>query len=172
MSEIFPWIRRQFLFDFPVEQYPNICIRLRGTPARLEDLVRGLAPDRLRHKPIGKLSIQENAGHLENLELLWSTRLDEFLAGKETLTAADMSNAATQQAGHNDRRIDEILYGFRKHRERSATSLDLLSPIDFSRTALHPRLQRPIRLVDHLFFIAEHDDHHLARIWELRGARP
>jgi hypothetical protein len=25
----------------------------------------------------------------------------------------------------------------------------------------------PMRLVDHLLFIAEHDDHHLARIWEL-----
>jgi hypothetical protein len=24
-----------------------------------------------------------------------------------------------------------------------------------------------MRLVDHLYFIAEHDDHHLARIWEL-----
>jgi hypothetical protein len=22
-------------------------------------------------------------------------------------------------------------------------------------------------LVDHLYFVAEHDDHHLARIWEL-----
>jgi len=25
----------------------------------------------------------------------------------------------------------------------------------------------PMRLVDHLYFVAEHDDHHLARIWEL-----
>jgi len=24
-----------------------------------------------------------------------------------------------------------------------------------------------MRLVDRLFFVAEHDDHHLARIWEL-----
>jgi hypothetical protein len=24
-----------------------------------------------------------------------------------------------------------------------------------------------MRLVDHLCFVAEHDDHHLARIWEL-----
>jgi hypothetical protein len=26
-----------------------------------------------------------------------------------------------------------------------------------------------MRLVDHLFFVAEHDDHHLARIAELVG---
>jgi hypothetical protein len=24
-----------------------------------------------------------------------------------------------------------------------------------------------MRLVDHLYFAAEHDDHHLARIWEM-----
>jgi hypothetical protein len=24
-----------------------------------------------------------------------------------------------------------------------------------------------MRLVDHLYFVAEHDDHHLAQIWEL-----
>jgi hypothetical protein len=27
-----------------------------------------------------------------------------------------------------------------------------------------------MRLVDHLYFVAEHDDHHLARIWELVNA--
>ena len=37
----------------------------------------------------------------------------------------------------------------------------------FGRTMLHPRLKQPMRLVDHLFFAAEHDDHHLAVIWEL-----
>ena len=29
---------------------------------------------------------------------------------------------------------------------------------------------KPMRLVDHLYFVAEHDDHHLARIWELVNA--
>jgi hypothetical protein len=37
----------------------------------------------------------------------------------------------------------------------------------FARSMLHPRLKTPMRLVDHLFFVAEHDDHHLAKIWEL-----
>jgi hypothetical protein len=31
----------------------------------------------------------------------------------------------------------------------------------------HPRLKTPMRLIDHLYFVAEHDDHHHARIWEL-----
>jgi hypothetical protein len=37
----------------------------------------------------------------------------------------------------------------------------------FARSIPHPRLKTPMRLVDHLYFVAEHDDHHLARIWEL-----
>jgi uncharacterized damage-inducible protein DinB len=27
-----------------------------------------------------------------------------------------------------------------------------------------------MRLVDHLFFVAEHDDHHLAQIWNMLRA--
>jgi hypothetical protein len=29
-----------------------------------------------------------------------------------------------------------------------------------------------MRLIDHLYFVAEHDDHHLARIWELVNTVP
>src|SRR5215204_782228 len=33
--------------------------------------------------------------------------------------------------------------------------------------ALHPRLQTPMRLIDSLFFVAEHDDHELGKIRRL-----
>jgi hypothetical protein len=32
---------------------------------------------------------------------------------------------------------------------------------------VHPRLQQPMRVVDMAFFVAEHDDHHLARMTQL-----
>ncbi len=35
------------------------------------------------------------------------------------------------------------------------------------KTALHPRLKTPMRLIDSLYFVAEHDDHHLAIISNL-----
>jgi hypothetical protein len=38
------------------------------------------------------------------------------------------------------------------------------------RTGLHPRLNQPMRVIDLILFIAEHDDHHLARITELKQA--
>jgi len=37
-----------------------------------------------------------------------------------------------------------------------------------SRKSLHPRLKIPMRLVDMLLFIAEHDDHHLAKMRAIR----
>jgi hypothetical protein len=89
MSQV-PWFERQFEFSLPVELLPNLCARLRGTPARLEEVLRGRSHTILIGKAQGKWSAQENAGQ---------------------------------------------------------------------------------RLVDHLYFVAEHDDHHLARIWELVNAR-
>ena len=37
----------------------------------------------------------------------------------------------------------------------------------FARSAVHPRLNVPMRLVDFVFFQVEHDDYHLTRIYEL-----
>ncbi|HYL16158.1 MAG TPA: DinB family protein [Terriglobales bacterium] len=171
MSEIPRWMEHKFTFDFPVELYPNILIRLRGTPARLEQLTHGLKREALVSKPDGKWSIQENAGHLLDLEALWLARVREFLAGAQVLSAADVSNAKTHQAHHNDRVLSDIVIAFRSAREILVGRLDVLGRDDFLRVAHHPRLNVPMRLVDHVYFIAEHDDHHLARMWEIQRAQ-
>jgi len=49
--------------------------------------------------------------------------------------------------------------------------LDSYSEEFVSRTALHPRLKAKIRVIDLVFFIAEHDDHHLARISQILRLR-
>jgi hypothetical protein len=36
-----------------------------------------------------------------------------------------------------------------------------------TRTAVHPRLKRELRLIDLVEFVADHDDHHLAVIGAL-----
>jgi uncharacterized damage-inducible protein DinB len=170
MSELAIWFERKFRFDFPVELYPNLRVRLRGAPARLEELTSGLSRDQLIHKPDGKWSIQENAGHLLSVEPLWLARVDDFLKGAEVLTAADLTNRKTHEAAHNDRPLQEILSAFRQARETFVNRLEGLTRDDFARVAKHPRLNQPMRFVDHIFFAAEHDDHHLARIWERRQA--
>ena len=169
MSKVPAWFERTFEFTFPVEQYPNVSIRLRGTPARLDELVRAVPSDVLIRKPGDKWSAQEHAGHLLDLEPLWAARVDDFVGGGDTLTAADLRNRKTDEANHNTRDVGEILVEFRAARRRLVDRVSALPSDAFDRSMLHPRLKQPMRLVDHLFFAAEHDDHHLAVIWDLVG---
>lgn len=168
MVERMEWIKRQFSFELPIGMYGSVVERVRGTPARLEDLTRGLSLEILTRRDGDKWSIQEQAGHLLDLEELGLKRLGDFEAGSETLTAADMTNQKTHQANHNANAIENILADFRKERMEFVRRLDDYDEAFVQRTALHPRLQMKIRVIDLVFFIAEHDDHHLARISELK----
>ncbi|MGO9404930.1 MAG: DinB family protein [Terriglobales bacterium] len=166
------WFERKFDFTFPVEQHPNLCVRLRGTPARLEEIVRGVDRDLMVKNPreSNKWSAQEQAGHLADLEPLWMARVDDYITGASQLTVADLTNRKTSEAQHNLRPIEEILAEFRSARSRLLSRVENIDPAIFARASLHPRLKTPMRLVDHLYFVAEHDDHHLAHIWELVSA--
>jgi uncharacterized damage-inducible protein DinB len=164
------WFERKFEFTFPVELHPNLCARLRGTPARLEEVVRGAARDLLVKKPSGKWSAQEHAGHLLDLEPLWMARVDDYLTGAAVLTTADLTNKKTDDEQHNQRPIDEILAEFRRERAKLLNGVEHIDPAMFSRSIPHPRLKTPMRLVDHLYFAAEHDDHHLATVWQMINA--
>ncbi len=167
MSQIPLWFERKFDFTFPLEQYPNLCIRLRGTPARLEEIMLGAPPVALLTKPGEKWSAQEHAGHLLDLEPLWLARVEDFLADGKTLKVADLSNRKTHEANHNSRDLRKLLADFRAARLRLLDRVNQFEPSLFARSLLHPRLQQPMRLVDHLYFVAEHDDHHLSKIWEI-----
>ena len=162
------WTDRRFNFDFPAGIYPEMIERVRGTPARLEELLGGLSPETLTAQVDGRWSMQENAGHLLDLESLVSQRIDEYLAGNAALHAADMSNRKTHDANYNDVPVDTILKAFRTARHDIVSRLESFEAGIFKRSALHPRLNVPMRLVDMLFFQAEHDDYHLARISEIK----
>jgi hypothetical protein len=162
------WIKRQFSFGLPLGMYPNIVERVRGTPARLEDLTRSLSEAMLTRRNGDKWSIQEQTGHLLDLEPLGTGRLEDFEAGRETLRAADMENRKTHEANYNANTIANILAAFRKERMAFVQRLDAYDAAFVQRTAFHPRLNVKISVIDLAFFIAEHDDHHLARISELK----
>jgi hypothetical protein len=102
---------------------------------------------------------------------LWMARVEDYIAGTAELTAADLSNRKTHEGAHNARDIEEILSEFRKARLQLVNRVGGLDAAPFSLSIPHPRLKKPFRLVDHLYFVAEHDDHHLARIWELQQTR-
>jgi uncharacterized damage-inducible protein DinB len=106
-------------------------------------------------------------GHLLDLEELWSGRLDELMAGDKQLRAADLKNRKTYDANHNENSIDALLAEFRAVRTGIVERLESLSSDDLKKEALHPRLEQPMTVVDLFFFVAEHDDHHLACITEI-----
>ncbi len=164
-----PWPQRTFGFDFPVDLYPELMERLRGTPARAEEIARDVSRQVLVQRDGDSWSIQENLGHLADVESLFTGRLDDFDAGATTLRRADMTNRATHEARHNDRPIASVLTDLRCRREALVARLEALAPDDFGRTALHPRLGQPMRVVDMMLFHAEHDDAHFARIRVLMG---
>lgn len=162
-----PWLERSFEFSFPVEMYPAFLTRVKGTPARLEEFIAELHPAVLTKQLQGKWSIQEHVGHLVDLDQLHEGRLDDFSAGKKVLRAADMKNIKTEQAKHNEKDIGEILRSFRLARKNFVRKLEQFSDEDFARSGLHERLGKQMRLVDLVYFVAEHDDHHMALMKEI-----
>lgn len=168
MTEFINWFERKFSFDdLPLWMFPCIVERLRGTPARIEDRVRSLSADLLTKRAGDSWSIQEHVGHLWDLEDLWLGRVEDFREGRETLRPADLENRKTHEAEHNARPAEELLSGFRSSREALVRRFESAGGDFVAKSALHPRLQTPMRVLDLAFFVAEHDDHHLARITEL-----
>ena len=141
--------------------------RLEGTSLRLTDKVSRIPVGQYTIQLQGSWSIQENVGHLINLEPLWQGRLDDILSASKYLRATDLGNKGTDDARYNDKDMHALLTEFRLLRETTINRLRSLSRDDVFRHALHPRLESPMRTMDLFLFVAEHDDHHLARITAL-----
>ena len=161
------WVERKFEFNLPVGVFPCVVERLRGTPARMDELFRALPSQILTVRVDGAWSIQEQVGHLLDLDELHEGRLEDYDQHLDVLRPADMSNRKTFEAGHNSAPIDELLKGFRDARARFIRRLEELDEDAVARTALHQRLQKQMRVIDMALFVADHDDHHLASINEL-----
>jgi len=166
-----PWAERTFTFDYPPAKLPELIERVCGTPARIEELVRGRDRATLTGHDGQGWSIQENIGHLLDLEYLALARIDQILRGERKLIAADMGNRRTHEANHDARDISELLAAFRAERAKVVARFEQVPVEDWGKSAVHPRLRVPMRIVDIAYFVAEHDDYHLARIRHLTRAR-
>jgi hypothetical protein len=162
MIEQMPWTIRTFDHEWPVGLMPSIVERLRGTPVRAAALCAEFTDAQVRNAR-GGWSALEHIGHLDDLHELDSRRLDEYLSRVPVLSAADMTNRATYDARHNERATAALLEHFRMRRAELVARLDRLTIEEAAIASDHPRLHRPFRLVDWLYFLAEHDDHHLAK---------
>ena len=121
----------------------------------------------MKPNPDNTWSIKENIGHLTDLEPLWQGRLEDIVKGEKELKPADLLNRKTDEANHNSKSLLGLLNDFRQTRAHTISMLEKLDEKTIFRSALHPRLKTPMRTMDLFLFVAEHDDHHLARITEL-----
>jgi len=161
------WFNRKFPVIDDNGILPSIIERLAGTPARVEEITANLPEDLLTLKQNGKWSIKEEIGHLDDLEPLWLGRLNDLVNGAAELRVTDLTNQKTHTANHNATALKTLLQQFRIQRQLFVNQLTVLNDEQLSHTALHPRLKTPMRIIDLAFFVAEHDDHHLACIREI-----
>jgi hypothetical protein len=170
MMKRLPWFEREFPSGLPAHLMPVVVERLRGTPARVADRLAGVPPSVLVRRRGDSWSIQENVGHLLDLEPLWQQRAGDLALRRAELAAADLTNRRTHEADHNAARLERLLTEFRRTRGELVRQLEGFPEGGAAFMALHPRLKVPMNVVDLAFFVAEHDDYHLARISELLGA--
>lgn len=162
------WFERRFDFaHLGASDFPFLVERLRGAPARAEERLGALSPERLRRRTGDAWSIQEHLGHLAELDRLHVARLDDYRAAAGALRAADLQNRATFDGRYNERPAAEVSRAFREGRADLVARLEAWDSAAVLVSALHPRLHQPMRLVDMLYFAAEHDDHHLATMTAL-----
>ena len=166
MTQQTPWFERTFKFDFPVTNFPIIFSRLEGSLFRLQSILANADEEACSFSAEG-WSVKEHLGHLFDMEDLWWKRLQDFLDGKEILTTADLNNTKTKQARHNENSLERLMQAFVIERQRMLETAFGFDRGTLGLTSVHPRLQQPMRLVDALYFVAEHDDHHLAKISSL-----
>ncbi len=161
------WFERDFNFNLTQNIFPSIIERLAETPARLEEKFLYIPPEMQTERVEGSWTIKENVGHLTDLEPLWQGRLEDILNGAVELRPTDLQNTKTSFAGHDATPIETLLKDFRQIRAQTVSLIEGLTEEQIFMSALHPRLKTPMRVMDMFLFVAEHDDHHLARITEL-----
>lgn len=161
------WFKRKFPVIEDNGILPSIIERLSGTPARIEEIISTVKLPLLTLKTDGKWTIKEEIGHLSDLEPLWSGRLEDLINGAVELRVADLTNQKTHTANHDATEIKILLQRFRDQRERFVNKLINLTDEQLMNASLHPRLKTRMRIVDLAYFVAEHDDHHLASIREI-----
>jgi uncharacterized damage-inducible protein DinB len=158
------WFDREFDCWFGPEYLPGLIERLRETPNWIDEKIDSVSDSVLIEQVNGKWSVKQNIGHLTTLEPLWRQRIKDIVGGQKTLTPADLTNKATEEADFNSADIDKLMLDFRKERSRLISMFENISDADLEKRSKHPRLNQPMRISDHAFFIAEHDVHHIVLI--------
>lgn len=162
------WVDHTFQLGIDIGWTQNILSRVQDTSLRLEYHCKTLNDVQLSQRINNAWSIKEHIGHLTDLEELWSKRFQEFKEKHLELIMADMSNQKTAASNHNQHSLATLLDNFRTERKKLLSVYLALDEESQNHQIMHPRIKTLMRPVDLLFFIAEHDDHHITSISALK----
>ena len=158
------WFERKFDFAHLSTTPEGLMERLRFTPSRLKAMVEHFSPAQCTKQFEGKWSIQENIGHLNDLEPLWQGRIKDIVNGEQTMRPADLTNKKSHEAGHDEMPMEKLLSELKANRAKLIRLCEEHYDVCLTASSLHPRLLTPMRIFDLMYFVAEHDDHHIATV--------
>jgi uncharacterized damage-inducible protein DinB len=162
------WVDHKFNLGLDKGWTPNIMSRIKDCEIRILHHCASMNDDELSARHDSKWSIKEHIGHLIDLEQLWIDRFIQLEKLNPELVAADMANKKTKNANHNNYTLEELLNEFQAGRKGLVDTFNGLSETTHDHSSYHARLGVLMKPVDLLFFIAEHDSHHLTSIIELK----
>jgi len=141
------------------------ALRVQGsTAAKLAKLVKGVAPARLKKRPVpGKWSVAEILAHLADTEIVGSWRIRSILGAPGTpIQAFDQDAWVT--AGHYEKRDPKkSIEQFRALREANLALYRTLTPEQWKHHGMHA--ERGVESVEDIVrMFAGHDVNHMRQI--------
>lgn len=161
------WLERTWQFPINGIEYLVLIQKLKNTASIIIELTHGLQEEQTKRKVNNKWSINEHAGHLLTIESLWIARLDDFVMGHSALRPWNGTNADTDAANFNRQRLGKILEDFDDIRTVHAEMLSKFEDKCSEMQARIERLNTTMNLRDHIWFMTEHDEHHINAIQQL-----
>jgi uncharacterized damage-inducible protein DinB len=138
-----------------------------GTPARLLQLAGHEPPERLNLRRQGSWSVKEHIGHLILVQDRMEPRLEDIGQRRSQLTQVDLTDQEHFVAGHGRREMGDLIEEFRLKRIYFSERIMAMGQAELLHRAAHPCTGRWMTPADILYFLAEHDDHHLALMRQL-----
>ncbi len=164
---LIPWSQRTLVFGRSLDEMPVLLERMQGTPTRIAALLAqqpGGIPDPQLE---GKWSVTEHIAHLITLQDRFEGRADDFEQRRTDLCDINLTDQDRLLRGHKTRSLGDVLEEFRLKRAAFIRRMSGFPRAAVEHLAFHPCQKRPMRPVDMLLWIAEHDDHHIASIQAL-----
>jgi DinB family protein len=138
-------------------------------PRRLAAAVSGLPDKVLRYKPSpDKWCILELLGHLADVELVYSHRLRQMLADKNSVIAPIDQDEWARNLGYMEAAPAELVAQYGLNRHHNLRLLRRISVDDLKKSAYHPEKKADVTVEDLVNRIVSHDANHISQIENLK----